>query len=66
MDVELVAGEKRLSEVKDPDVFKKRLKEKKRRQWLEKPLHRRFLRYRKSEHRKNMEMVEGRIFQERN
>ena len=41
--LKLVAGEKRLSEMKDPDVFKKRLKEEKRRQWLEKPLHRRFL-----------------------
>ena len=27
----------------DPDVFKKRLKKEKRRQWLEKPLHGRFL-----------------------
>ena len=38
-----VAGEKRLSEVEDPDVFKKRLKEEKISQWLEKPLHGRFL-----------------------
>ena len=37
------AGEKTLSEVEDPDVFKKRLKEEKRSQWLEKPLHGRFL-----------------------
>ena len=38
-----VAREKRLSEVEDPDVFEKRLKEKKRSQWLEKRLHGRFL-----------------------
>ena len=37
------AGEKRLSEVEVPDVFKKRLKEEKRSQWLEKPLHGRFV-----------------------
>ena len=43
MDVEIVAGEKRLSEVEDPDAFKKRLKEEKRSQCLEKPLHGRFL-----------------------
>ena len=36
--LKFVAGEKRLSEVEDPDVFKKRLKEEKRSQWLEKPL----------------------------
>ena len=41
--LKFVAGEKRLSEVEDPDVFKKRLKEEKRSQWLEKPLHGRFL-----------------------
>ena len=29
--------------MEDPDVFKKRLKEEKRSQWLEKPLHGRFL-----------------------
>ena len=34
-----VAGEKRLSEVESPDTFKKYLKEEKRSQWLEKPLH---------------------------
>ena len=38
-----VAGEKRLSEVEDPDVFKKCLTEEKRSQWLEKLLHGRFL-----------------------
>ena len=41
--LKFVAREKRLSEVEDPDVFKKRLKEEKRSQWLEKPLHGRFL-----------------------
>ena len=41
--LKFVGGEKRLSEVKDPDVFKKCLKEEKRSQWLEKPLHGRFL-----------------------
>ena len=41
--LKFVAGEKRLSEVQDPDVFKKRLKEEKRSQWLEKPLRGRFL-----------------------
>ena len=41
--LKFVAGEKRLSEVEDPDVFKKRLKEEKRSQWLEKPLRGRFL-----------------------
>ena len=38
-----VAGEKALLEVEDPDAFKKRLKEEETRQWLEKPLHSRFL-----------------------
>ena len=41
--LKFVAGEKRLSEVEDLDVFKKCLKEEKRSQWLEKPLHGRFL-----------------------
>ena len=41
--LKFVAGEKKLSEVEDPDVFKKRLKEEKRNQWLEKGLHGRFL-----------------------
>ena len=41
--LKFVAGEKGLTEVKDPDAFKKRLKEEKRSQWLEKPLHGRFL-----------------------
>ena len=41
--LKFVAGKKRLSEVEDPDVFKNRLKEEKRSQWLEKPLHGRFL-----------------------
>ena len=36
--LKFVAGEKRLSEVENPDTFKKHLKEK-RSQWLEKPLH---------------------------
>ena len=38
-----VAGEKSLSVVEDAEVFKKHLKEKKRSQWLEKPLHGRLL-----------------------
>ena len=41
--LKFVAGEKRLSEVEDPDVFKRRLKEEERSYWLEKPLHDRFL-----------------------
>ena len=41
--LKFVAGEKRLSEVEDLDVFKKCLKEEKRSQWLEKLLHGRFL-----------------------
>ena len=41
--LKFVAGEKRLSEVEDPDVFKRLLKEEKKSQWLEKPLHGRFL-----------------------
>ena len=36
-------GEERLSEVEHPDAFKKCLKEEKRSEWLEKPLHGRFL-----------------------
>ena len=35
--LKFVAGEKGLSDVEDPDAFKKRLKEKKTSQWLEKP-----------------------------
>ena len=38
-----VAGEKSLSVVEDVEVFKKHLKEEKRSQWLEKPLHGRLL-----------------------
>ena len=38
-----VVGEKGLSEVEDQDAFKKRSKEKKASQWLEKPLHGRLL-----------------------
>ena len=38
-----VAGEKSLSVVEDAEVFKKHLKEEKRSQWLEKPLHGRLL-----------------------
>ena len=41
--LKFVTGEKGLSEVEDRDEFKKRLKEEKRTQWLEKPLHDRFL-----------------------
>ena len=41
--LKFVAGEKGLSEVEDLDVFKKRLKEEKRSQWLGKPLHGRSL-----------------------
>ena len=41
--LKFVAGEKGLSEMEDADAFKKRLKEEKRSQWLEKPLHGRFL-----------------------
>ena len=37
--LKFVAGEKRLSEVENPDTFKKHLKEEKRSQWLEKLLH---------------------------
>ena len=41
--LKFVAGENGLSEVEDPDAFKKRLKKEKTSQWLEKPLHSRFL-----------------------
>ena len=41
--LKFVAGEKGLSELEDPDAFKKRLKEEKRTQWLGKPPHDRFL-----------------------
>ena len=41
--LKFVAGKKQLSEMEDPDAFKKQLKEEKRSQWLEKPLHGRFL-----------------------
>ena len=41
--LKFVGGEKGLSEVKDLDAFKKHLKEEKRRQWLEKSVHGRFL-----------------------
>ena len=41
--LKLVAGEKWLSGVEDSDAFKKCLKEEKRSQWVEKPLHGRFL-----------------------
>ena len=37
--LKFVAGEKRWSEVENPDTFKKHLKEEKRSQWLEKLLH---------------------------
>ena len=41
--LKFVVGEKGFSEVEDPDAFKKHLKEEKTIQWLEKPLHGRFL-----------------------
>ena len=41
--LKFVAGEKGLSELEHPDAFKKRLKEDNTSQWLEKPLHDRFL-----------------------
>ena len=41
--LKFLAGEKALSELEDPDKFKKCLKEEKRSQCLEKPLHGRFL-----------------------
>ena len=41
--LKFVAGKKGLSDVNDSDAFKKRLKEENRSQWLEKPLHGRFL-----------------------
>ena len=41
--LKFIAGEKCLSEVEDPDAFKKWLKEEKRSQWLEKPLQGKFL-----------------------
>ena len=41
--LKFLAGEKALSELEDPDEFKKCLKEEKRSQCLEKPLHGRFL-----------------------
>ena len=41
--LKFVAGEKRFSEVEHSHVFKKRLKEKEKSQWMEKQLHGRFL-----------------------
>ena len=41
--LKFLAGGKGLSEVGDPDAFKKCLKEEKRSQWLENPIHGRFL-----------------------
>ena len=41
--LKFVAREKQLSQVKYRDGFKKQLKEEKKSQWLEKPLHGRFL-----------------------
>ena len=41
--LKFVAGEKWLSGAEDSDAFKKCLKEEKRSQWVEKPLHGRFL-----------------------
>ena len=41
--LKFVAREKGLSEVEDSDAFKKRLNEEAKSQWLEKPLHGRFL-----------------------
>ena len=41
--LKFVSGEKGLSEVEDPDAFIRHLKEEKTSQWLEKPLHGRFL-----------------------
>ena len=38
-----VAEDKRLSEVENPDAFKKHLKEEKTNKWLEKPLYGKFL-----------------------
>ena len=55
--LKFAAGEKALSEVEVPNEFEKRLKEEKRRQWLEKPL--RCRRDRESEYRHNVAMVEA-------
>ena len=52
--LKFVAGEKELSEVEDPDAFKKCLKEEKRSQWVKKPLHGRFLRDTERVSRKRM------------
>ena len=41
--LKFLTGEKGLSEVEDSDALKKRLKDEKASQWLEKPLHGRFL-----------------------
>ena len=47
-------------EVEDPDAFKKRLKEEKTSQWLEKPLHGRFTKdTEKMSAEKNVAMVVG-------
>ena len=42
--LKFVAREKGSSEVEDPNAFKKRLKQQKTSQWLEKPFYGRFLR----------------------
>ena len=62
MDVEICSWGKGIVENEDPDAFKKRLEKKKTSQWVEKPLHGRFLRYRETEHRENVAMVEGGTF----
>ena len=55
--LKFIAGKKGLSEVEDPDAFKKHLKEVKISQWLEKPLHGKFL---KNAEKVSIEaMVEG-------
>ena len=63
--LKFIAGEKGLSEVEDPDAFKKRLKEQKTSQWLEKPLHGRFPKDTEKVSTETVTMVEGGTSQER-
>ena len=63
--LKFIAGEKGLSEVEDPDAFKKRLKEQKTSQWLEKPLHGRFPKDTEKVSTETVTMVEGGTSQKR-
>ena len=58
MMLKFVAGKKWLSKVEDPDAIK-RLKEEETNQWLEKPLHARFLQDTEKVSTERMTIVKG-------